>query len=326
MRAAARRAAVVLALLGGALAAASLAGPAAAAPSAPAATGSPCTNAQDITVVVDQQSLGGGVKVGCAAQPVKSGFEALEKAGFQVTRVQRFPGALCKIDDKPAMSCNDMPPADSFWSYWIASRGGDWCFSNQGANRKLPTGTVEGWSFSTGGESASPQPRYAPPEPVAGTTPNTLGRASCPSEPTTTTTARPVTPTTAPGGGTPTTAGTPESTTTVRPGGGSGTTAPGVDGTTTTGDAAATDDGSSSSSTAASEGGAVGDRGDDGPAGDDLTVDERDDGGSPVGVALGVGGAALLGGAAIVTARRRRQADELDALGPLDEPTDPTEP
>ena len=56
------------------------------APAAPAAadpTG-PCTDTTGVTVVVDFQELGHGTYVGCAAQPVASGFDALTRAGLRV--------------------------------------------------------------------------------------------------------------------------------------------------------------------------------------------------------------------------------------------------
>ncbi|HEU5152697.1 MAG TPA: hypothetical protein VFU19_19560 [Iamia sp.] len=167
-----------------------------------------------VTIVVDFQDLGGGVNVRCTERPPTDGADALDAAGISWQGVVRWGrGFVCKIAGKPADDpCIDTPPASAYWSYWLAPRGGRWCYSNLGVlNRRPPPGTVEGWSFSLdrdGGQS--PPPRMAPPALAPGLRPNPLGADDCdPSGgdgPSTTT------PTTAPP-------------TTDRPGGGGGSTA-----------------------------------------------------------------------------------------------------
>lgn len=300
-----RAAGITIALLAAALA---LTGAAPAQASRPDAAGAACSDPTGITVVVDFRELGGGVHVGCASQPVASGFEALAKAGFQVTNVTRFPGALCRIDGKPADDpCQDMPPADAYWAYWISARGGSWCYSSQGPSRKPPAGTVEGWAFAKDRATQGiAQPGVAPPAPIPGTTPSTVGHSSCPSEPTTTTTKAPTStaattaptaPSTAPPTGGSATGGTaaPRST------GGASTTAPlgaSIDGADpSTSSTGAESDGTPSSSTSR----------DDDVASGPLTVRDRDeDPGSPAGLALAASGVLVLGGGAVLTARRRR--------------------
>lgn len=126
----------------------------------------PCPDHRGVTVVVDFRSLGGGVQVRCAPGQPSSGFDALGRAGFSHRSTLRFPGFLCRIDDRPAADpCVDTPPATAYWSYWLAERNGRWCYSELGAaNRRPPEGTVEGWSFATspGGAAAAP-PRAAVP-------------------------------------------------------------------------------------------------------------------------------------------------------------------
>ena len=153
-------------------------------PAAPAAadpTG-PCTDTTGVTVVVDFQELGHGTYVGCAAQPVASGFDALTRAGFEYRTTTRFPGFLCRIEDKPESdSCFTTSPANAYWSYWIAPRGGAWCYSNIGAGARVPPpGSVEGWSFAKDKVAAAlPAPGVAPPAALPGTTPTPLPGNNC---------------------------------------------------------------------------------------------------------------------------------------------------
>ena len=143
-----------LALLGG-----PMAGPA-------GSQGGACPDRAGVTVVVDFQSLGGGTVIGCAPGPVGSGFDALQQAGFGYTTVTTQPGFVCRIDGRPAdRGCADTPPADAFWSYWHADRGGDWAYSTSGAGSRTPApGSVEGWSYNVdpAGPDRTP-PRTAPP-------------------------------------------------------------------------------------------------------------------------------------------------------------------
>jgi hypothetical protein len=136
-------------------------------------TDGPCPTASGVTVVVDFQDLGGGAYVRCAPGDPTSGFDALQRAGIDYQTTVRFPGFLCRIAGKPEhdpSGCATTSPATAYWSYWIAPRGGSWCYSNWGAGaRNPPEGTVEGWSFSLNrSASTSPAPRVAPPPPVAG--------------------------------------------------------------------------------------------------------------------------------------------------------------
>ncbi len=149
------------------------------------AAAAPCPTGGGITVVVDFGGLGGGVEVGCAPSP-GTGFEALTQAGFEITQVQENSAFLCRINGMPdadAEDCADTPPADAFWAHWTADLGGDWRFSQIGAH--LPVGgDLEGWSFSTGSNTA---PAFAIPAP-AETTTSTLPTTTTTTTITTTTT------------------------------------------------------------------------------------------------------------------------------------------
>jgi hypothetical protein len=146
----------------------------------PAARGADgaCRDATGITVVVDRTHFGGTVEVRCARQPVSSGIDALQRAGFTVTGTAQFPGLLCRIDGDPAADpCRGAPPASAYWGYWHAPRGGSWTYSTTGAgSRTPPPGSVEGWAFGARAEPgvgppARPAPASAttvPPPPAAG--------------------------------------------------------------------------------------------------------------------------------------------------------------
>lgn len=143
-----------------------------------------CPTAAGVTVVVDFQDLGGGVWLRCTDGSADTGFQALERAGIPYRTAVRSPGFLCRIDELPAGDpCINPSPTAAYWSYWVAPRGGSWCYSNIGAaSRNPPEGTVEGWSFSLN-RSPSPPPRIAPPPAVPGA-PASLPGPSCNPNPT----------------------------------------------------------------------------------------------------------------------------------------------
>jgi hypothetical protein len=122
--------------------------------------------------------------VRCAPGPVSTGLAALDTAGISWEGTRRFPGFVCRIAGKPAPeaeSCGNTPPATAYWSYWIAPRGGPWCYSTIGAgNRTPPPGTVEGWSFALDRVAVDiPPPGYDPPAPIPGEPPNPLKGGDC---------------------------------------------------------------------------------------------------------------------------------------------------
>lgn len=294
-----------------------------------------------VTVVVDFQELGGGVNVRCTERPPRDGADALDAAGISWQGVVRWGrGFVCRIAGQPADDpCIDTPPASAYWSYWLAPRGGSWCYSNLGVlARTPPPGTVEGWSFSLdrdGGQS--PPPRTAPPPLAPGLRPTPLGADDCdPSGPSVPTTTTPATTAPAPdrpgGGGTatpipgddpPSGGGGGE----VGGGGGADGGAPGVapgsststepaDGSSTTTSTPASTT-ASSSSTAEDDG-----RGREGPderaLGGANPTDLSHDGtaaggGFPASTAAGVAAVLALAAGGAVVARRRRVGAPPDA-------------
>lgn len=295
-----------------------------------------CPTTDGVTVVVDFGELGGGVHVRCAPQPVTSGFDALRQAGIDYRTTVRHPGFLCRIAGRPeADPCVTTSPATAYWSYWLAPRGGQWCFANLGAgNRVPPPGSVEGWSFALNRSATTAQPpAYPVPVALAGTQPAQLSPSDCVG-------ATPVPATTAPpagtGQGTPTpSASTPVTSqpapdrsatiagaVTASPdsppasaGDSASSSAATAGGAEPTGDAAATDGerATTTNDTAPAGGGNP----DDGPdehvgstsdenAGDSVDLGGAgEDGGSPLGVVAAAVLVAALGGAAAHIRRRQ---------------------
>ncbi|MGC4763162.1 hypothetical protein ACLQ20_09945 [Micromonospora sp. DT46] len=131
-----------------------------------------CPDASGVTVVVDFNELGGGTVVRCARGEQSTGLAALKNAGFQMTGTLRWgEGFVCRIEGKPSTAsekCVDTPPASAYWSYWHATSGGSWTYSDKGVlNRKPPAGSFEGWSFSLNrNANDAPRPGAAPRRPA----------------------------------------------------------------------------------------------------------------------------------------------------------------
>lgn len=151
---------------------------------ATAGTDGPCVDDVGVTVIVDFGDLGGGVSARCAPTGGTTGLAVLDAAGISWEGTRPFPGLVCRIAGLPSAGtepCVNAPPANVYWSYWMAPRGGSWCYSSFGAgNRTPPPGSMEGWSFARlqPGADARP-PRFAPLPPVAGTTPNPITPGDC---------------------------------------------------------------------------------------------------------------------------------------------------
>ncbi len=249
-----------------------------------------CADATGVTVVVDFHQLGGGEVVRCAPGVVTSGFGALAGAGFAQREALRSSGFLCRIglDEvglKPADDpCVDPSPANAYWSYWHADRGGSWVYGDLGAaNRTPPAGSVEGWSFAQDASSSNlPRPGIDPP-PLTVTT--SLPRPAAP----TTTAPRPTTPTTTVTVRRPLTTTTPAPAVAPAP-----APAPAPDSTSTS---------TALSTTTASVATRV-----ESATTQRVRVTSNDGSGTPVGTIVGVGGVVLLGAGAAVGAKRRRSA------------------
>lgn len=161
-------------------------------------TDGPCPTSSGVTVVVDFQELGGTTLVRCAAGRPASGRDVLTTAGIDYREALRSAGFVCRINNKPANDpCVNASPTNAYWSYWLAVRGGQWCYSGVGAATLDPVeGTVQGWSFSLNRSAGTaPPPRVAVPAAVADS-PTSMG-TGCRSTSTSTTTPPPVPPVTA---------------------------------------------------------------------------------------------------------------------------------
>ncbi|MBW3602330.1 MAG: hypothetical protein KY434_06475 [Actinobacteria bacterium] len=148
-----------------ALLAAAVLGLLAARPAPASAQSGGCPEPDGVTVVVDFQTLGRDTIVACAPGTPTSGFEALTQAAIAYRTLTSNPGFLCQIEGLPAdEDCVDTPPADAYWSYWHAERGGQWRYATSGAaGRTPPPGSVEGWSFSTDPTAGDRMPPRTPP-------------------------------------------------------------------------------------------------------------------------------------------------------------------
>ncbi|MEV8373155.1 hypothetical protein AB0P21_10490 [Kribbella sp. NPDC056861] len=144
-----------------------------------------CPTDEGVTVVIDFQALGGTTIVRCAPGPVGRGFtghSALLDAGIELDGTRRWGEAfICRLEGRPGAnevlpvkgrenykeSCIDTPPASGYWSYWHASNGGQWQYSQWGVkNREALRGGFEGWSFSLNASAdTNPKPRITPRRP-----------------------------------------------------------------------------------------------------------------------------------------------------------------
>jgi prenyltransferase beta subunit len=122
-----------------------------------------CTQARGATVAVSFRRWHGPVVRGCGLRAA-TGIGLLKRAGFSTrgTR-QDGPAFVCRIGHRrfhhgrryptPAQDpCFRTPPANAFWSYWVAARGRNhWSFSRLGAAAHHPkAGEADAWVFGAG--------------------------------------------------------------------------------------------------------------------------------------------------------------------------------
>ena len=70
-----------------------------------------------------------------------TGLDALEAAGFSWAGTAQFWSFVCRINGLPTPDddpCVRTPPADAYWSYWTAPRGGAWSYESQSAGDGRP--------------------------------------------------------------------------------------------------------------------------------------------------------------------------------------------
>ncbi|MGJ6981275.1 hypothetical protein ACSDQ9_12230 [Aestuariimicrobium soli] len=101
-----------------------------------------------LLVVTD---AGSTMRSTCVGTP-SSGEQALVNAGLNFTYSRG--GYLCTIGGYPA-SC-PTTFTGQYWSYWTATPGGSWTYSNLGAGaRTPPPGTLDGWCYTKAASEAT---------------------------------------------------------------------------------------------------------------------------------------------------------------------------
>ena len=149
-------------VLGRLVAAAALAAAAGLAVPAPAhAAGCPTTTG--VTVVVDFGAAGGGVESSCVSGGGGDTAYSLFEVHHELTRVTRFPGAICKVDGKPGSAdCSNMPPSHAYWGLFWSDGSGGWKYSSEGVDSlNIPDGGSVGFAWQDGG--GNEPPGVAPP-------------------------------------------------------------------------------------------------------------------------------------------------------------------
>ncbi len=140
-----------------------------------------CSDSSGVTVVVQFPDR---TEIGCAPGDPSTGYAALKAAGFTITYAQgNGAGALCKINGAPSDAvCGSMPPANAYWAYFHAQRGGAWSYSSTGGGSYNPKpGTVEGWRFGSGAAPSTPPPgAVTSPTPPPSSTPKPAPSATRP--------------------------------------------------------------------------------------------------------------------------------------------------
>ncbi len=124
---------------------------------APAAAAA-CTDAGGVTVVVDPGSLPGSLSQTCVGGSGKAAA-LFGDAGHTLTRVQRFPGAVCKVDGEPAdSSCVNMPPTNAYWGLvWSDGKSGSWVYSSSGVdNLDVPAGGAVALAWQSSSSRRNP--------------------------------------------------------------------------------------------------------------------------------------------------------------------------
>jgi hypothetical protein len=138
-----------------------------------------CTSADGVTVVVDYHELGGGVGQVCDAGGAgKRAAAQFADAGFALTRVQRQPGFVCRVQGKPASDpCVNTPPADAYWGrWWSDGKSGGWTYATQGVDSlTVPKGGSVALSWNGSASKSAPgvaPAKHTSPSPSPTPTPN----------------------------------------------------------------------------------------------------------------------------------------------------------
>ncbi|AJR18611.1 hypothetical protein [Pimelobacter simplex] len=263
-------------------------------PSSPASAAA-CSGTAGISVVVDPNSLGGGISAGCDSDGGGTAASNFADAGYRLEYSQApgMNGFVCKINGRPADG--DCMRTDAYWSLWWADgTSSTWTYSNRGVGGlRVPAGGVVAFSWHEGGGNAAPpdaNPRRtaAAPPPKATTKPKPQPKPSA--KPTRQPAATP---------SASATSATVSPTATPTPSASASSSAPATSATPSTAPEP-TDPGSTAGVPSVDD---ITEGPDDASA---VAPDPNDDGGFPVwlGAALAV---AVLGGAAAVPILRRRR-------------------
>lgn len=148
---------------------------------APAFAAGYCSGSTGVSVAVDYGALGGGVVKGCVTNGAgRSAWSVTQAAGHALTAVQKYPGAVCRIDGKGNSSCYNMPPADAYWGLFKSTDGGSWAYAQKGAKEMTAgNGDTIGWSWQA--STSQRRPGTAPARPDSGTaTRSPSGHATSP--------------------------------------------------------------------------------------------------------------------------------------------------
>ena len=134
-------------------------------PAAPASAAA-CGTAAGVTVVVDPQQLGGGVRAVCDASGAqKTAASIFEESGFHQSYTSG--GMVCQVNGQPSGdACRHDPPATAYWSLWWSDGTSGWVYSSLGVGSlKIPAGGSVAWTWQ--GQSAKRLPGVAPAKKVA---------------------------------------------------------------------------------------------------------------------------------------------------------------
>lgn len=127
-----------------------------------------CPGAGGVTVVVDYNELGDGVRTGCDADGGgRRAAEIFADAGFPLRYATSSPGFVCRVTEVPQSEpCIDAPPATAYWSLWLSDgTSGTWSYATRGVDSLIvPDGgyVAFAWHEGTGRASApgvAPTPR-----------------------------------------------------------------------------------------------------------------------------------------------------------------------
>ncbi len=150
-------------------------------------TAATCAAGGGVSVVVDFNSLGGGVQTTCVSDGGGDKASALfGAAGHTLGRVQQQPGFVCRVDDMPSPqqeACVKTPPEDAYWGLWWSNgTSGTWTYSTVGVDGlTIPDGGSVALSWDDVDGSAPPS---ATPPKAAASTPSSAPASSPAASPT----------------------------------------------------------------------------------------------------------------------------------------------